>query len=84
MTVPLGERSYPIHIGEGLLQDAGWLGGLLPARKVAVVSNEIVAPLHAGAIHAARAGAETHDIVLPDGESHKTLATVSRDRKSVV
>jgi 3-dehydroquinate synthase len=78
MTVPLGERSYPIHIGEGLLQDAGWLGGLFPARKVAVVSNEIVAPLHAGAIHAARAGAETHDIVLPDGESYKTLETVSR------
>ena len=78
MTVPLGERSYPIHIGEGLLQDAGWLGRLLPARKVAVVSNEIVAPLYAGAIHAARASNETHDIVLPDGESHKTLATVSR------
>jgi 3-dehydroquinate synthase len=78
LTVPLGPRSYPIHIGEGLLQDAAWLGALLPARKVAVVSNEIVAPLYAPLIHAARGGAETHDIVLPDGESCKTLATVSR------
>ncbi|MBU6377168.1 MAG: 3-dehydroquinate synthase [Gammaproteobacteria bacterium] len=78
MTVPLGERSYPIHIGDGLLRDPAWLGALLPARKVAVISNDIVAPLYAASIHAARAGAETHDIVLADGESQKTLTTVAR------
>ena len=78
MTVPLDERAYPIHVGAGLLRDSAWLASLLPARKVAIVSNDVVAPLYAAAIHAARAGAETHDIVLPDGESHKTLATVSK------
>ena len=78
MTVPLGERAYPIHVGAGLLRESTWLGGLLRARKVAIVTNEVVAPLYAAAIHAARAGEETHDIVLPDGESHKTLATVSK------
>jgi 3-dehydroquinate synthase len=77
MTVPLGERSYPIYIGEGLLGDVAWMGGLLKARKVAVVSNEVVAPLYAAAIHAARHGAETHDIILPDGEAHKSLVTAS-------
>ena len=78
LQVSLGERTYPIHIGDGLLRDAAWLGSLLPARKVAVVTNNIVGPLLAQTIHAARQGAETHDIVLPDGESQKTLATVSR------
>jgi len=78
MTVPLGERSYPIYIGEGLLRDAAWVGELLKARKTAVLSNDVVAPLYADAIHAARSGAETHDIILPDGEVHKTLATASK------
>jgi 3-dehydroquinate synthase len=78
LTVELGARAYPIHIGAGLLRDAGGLGALLPARKVAVVTNSTVAPLYASLVHAARAGRETHDIVLPDGESHKSLATVSK------
>ena len=77
LVVELGARSYPIHIGADLLRDAEWLATLLSARKVAIVTNVTVAPLHAAAIHAARAGRETIDVVLPDGESHKTLATVS-------
>ena len=76
LLVELGERSYPIHIGAGLLEDSAWLAGVLSARKVAIVSNTTVAPLYAAAVHKARAGRETHDIVLPDGETHKTLATL--------
>ncbi|NDE01311.1 MAG: 3-dehydroquinate synthase [Gammaproteobacteria bacterium] len=78
LLVDLGERSYPIHIGAGLLADSAWLAGVLSARKVAIVSNTTVAPLYAAAVHTARAGRETHNIVLPDGEAHKTLATFSR------
>jgi 3-dehydroquinate synthase len=78
LLVDLGERSYPIHIGADLLADSSWLAGVLSARKVAIVSNTTVAPLYAAAVHTARAGRETHDIVLPDGEAHKTLATFSR------
>ena len=77
LTVELGARAYPIHIGAGLLSDAAWLGRLLPARKVAIVTNTTVAPLYAPCIHAARHGRETHDIVLPDGEAYKTLATMT-------
>ncbi|MBU3671533.1 MAG: 3-dehydroquinate synthase [Sinobacteraceae bacterium] len=84
LLVDLGERSYPIHIGAGLLEDSAWLAGALSARKVAVVSNTTVAPLYAAAVHAARAGRETHDIVLPDGEAHKTLGTFSRIIDSLV
>ena len=51
LLVELGERSYPIHIGAGLLEDSAWLAGVLSARKVAVVSNTTVAPLYAAAVH---------------------------------
>lgn len=77
MTVPLGERSYPIYIGDELLRDITWLGEVLKARKAAIVTNDVVAPLYAASIHAARAGAETYDIILPDGEKQKTLANIS-------
>ena len=84
LTVPLGDRSYPIYIGEGLLHNAALLAALLPARQVAVVTNDIVGPLYAPRLQAARAAAvgtaavPLLEIVLPDGERHKTLPTVSR------
>ena len=81
LTVPLGDRSYPIHIGDGLLGDPALLAAVLPARRVAVVTNDIVGPLYAPRLQAtwAAAGATPLlEIVLPDGERHKTLPTVSR------
>jgi 3-dehydroquinate synthase len=81
LTVGLGDRSYPIHVGDGLLADAAWFGSLLGARQVAVVTNEIVGPLYASRVHAARAAAGAPpplEVVLPDGERHKTLDTVAR------
>lgn len=79
LTVALAERSYPIHIGSGLLTDATLLRGMLEARKVAIVSNTTVAPLYAAPLHAARRDrGETIDIVLPDGETHKNLDTLGR------
>ncbi len=81
LTVPLGDRSYPIHIGDGLLGDTALLAAVLPARRVAVVTNDIVGPLYLPRLQAtwAAAGATPLlEIVLPDGERHKTLPTVSR------
>ena len=81
LTVPLGDRSYPIHIGDGLLGDTALLAAMLPARRVAVVTNDIVGPLYLPRLQAtwAAAGATPLlEIVLPDGERHKTLPTVSR------
>ncbi|MFM8495976.1 MAG: 3-dehydroquinate synthase, partial [Planctomycetia bacterium] len=88
LTVGLGDRSYPIFIGDGLLGDAALLGGLLAgprsARKIALVTNDIVGPLHAPRLQAAwtaargAAAAPRLEVVLPDGERHKTLDTVSR------
>jgi 3-dehydroquinate synthase len=73
IVVALGERSYPIHVGPGLLGDAALYR--LTAKQVLVVTNDIVAPLYLPRVQAALAGRDVATVVLPDGERHKTLAT---------
>lgn len=78
LNVDLGERSYPIHIGSGLLgREALWRKHI-HGRQVLVVSNEVVAPLYLDAVLAALDGLKADTLILPDGESHKTLGTVSQ------
>ena len=74
LTVELGERSYPIHIGTGLVADAALYRPHVQGRLAAIVTNTTVEPLHAGAVESAlrAAGARTLRVVLPDGEDHKT------------
>jgi 3-dehydroquinate synthase len=71
--VALGSRSYPIHIGRGLLAHAELIRPHLPQPRTAVVTNEIVAPLYLGALQAAleQAGVSVLAITLPDGEARK-------------
>lgn len=71
LTVSLGQRSYPIHIGPGAL------AAHLPAaasgyRQAFVISNEIVAPLYLEATRAALGDREIHTYILPDGEQTKS------------
>ncbi|MFP4147162.1 MAG: 3-dehydroquinate synthase [Halorhodospira sp.] len=73
--VELGERSYPIYIGEGLLGQQGLLNEHVAGERALLVSNETVAPLYAD--HLA-IGAEAASLILPDGERYKTLATCER------
>ena len=64
---------YPVRIGSGVLAEADrWLTG----RKVALVSDEVVAPLHAGRLTTAlqQAGREVHLLTVPAGEAAKSLA----------
>jgi 3-dehydroquinate synthase len=78
LRLALGERSYPIHIGSGLLARADLIVPLLGRKTVAIVSNTTIAPLFmervAGAL--AREGVEVVRIVLPDGEEHKDWRTL--------
>ncbi|MCC5867600.1 MAG: 3-dehydroquinate synthase [Gammaproteobacteria bacterium] len=74
LQVNLGDRSYPIHIGPGLLARRGLLAGLVPGNDVLLVSNETVAPLYMKAALGGFAGKRVGTLVLPDGEAHKTLA----------
>jgi len=76
LQVELGERSYPIHIGSGLLRDPQWLTPHLAGRQVLVVSNETVAPLYLQAITAVLTEHQVETLVLPDGESYKNLDTL--------
>ena len=78
LRIELGERSYPILIGPGLMDDAGLMDEAVAARDVLVVSNVTVAPLYLGRLERALAGRRVAASVLPDGERHKTLDTVAR------
>jgi 3-dehydroquinate synthase len=78
LTIDLGARSYPIHIGAGLLTDRGRLEAGLPGGPLLVVSNDTVAPRYLPRVRAALAGRTLHECVLPDGERYKTLATLAR------
>ena len=74
--VELGERSYSIRIGSGLLASID----VVPAGACVIVSNETVAPLYAGLLATAleSRGKKVDTIVLPDGESFKDWATLQR------
>ena len=77
LSVSLGERSYPIYIGQNLLSDAGFLQEIVAERSVAIVSNETVAPLYMDALVNALGDRVKVKVLLPDGEQHKTLDTLS-------
>jgi 3-dehydroquinate synthase len=78
LRVELGSRSYPILIGQGLLAERGPFEQHLSARDLLVVSNTVVAPLYLGALEASLRPRRVVAVILPDGESHKTLANVAR------
>jgi 3-dehydroquinate synthase len=75
LQVALGERSYPIHIGSGLLARAELYAPHVRERRAAIVTNSTVAPLYAARLEAALA-ATCQRIVLPDGEAHKDWRTL--------
>ncbi len=76
--VNLGSRSYPIYIGAGALRLKEAFDQVIPAREVLVITNTTVGPLYAAAVTQALAPRRCLEVSLPDGESHKTLANVSR------
>lgn len=79
LSVDLGDRSYPIYIGSGLLAQAELIAQHLPQKRVMVVSNTTVAPLYLDALtHALAAhGVSIVPLVLPDGEVHKNWQTLN-------
>ncbi len=78
--VEMGSRSYPIHIGAGLLSRAELIARSLRHKRAAIITNVTVAPLHLPPLKRAleSAGVEVVVITLPDGESHKNWETLSR------
>ena len=80
LTVDLGERSYPIHIGPGLLEQAEWLLPHLAQKRVAIVTNTTVAPLYLEKFSRPlrAAGVDIMPIILPDGEEYKDWQTLNQ------
>ena len=81
LTVQLGDRSYPIHIGPGLLGAGDRIAETLPAPRAVVVTNEVVGPLYEAPLSTGLEGAGVEvlgSLRLPDGEQYKTLATLER------
>ena len=76
--VDLGSRSYPIFIGAGAMRLKDALDQVIPARDVLIVTNTTVGPIYSAALTAALAPRRCLEVSLPDGETHKTLANVSR------
>jgi 3-dehydroquinate synthase len=79
LEVALGERSYPIHIGKGLLTRADLLLPHLKRKQVAIVSNTTVAPLYMATLANTlkQAGVGVIEIILPDGEAYKNDETLN-------
>lgn len=78
LNVELGERSYPIFIGEGLL-DQGLMNAYIRGRQVMIVSNETVAPLYLEQLKASLDSAwKIDEVILPDGEQFKDLNHLNR------
>jgi 3-dehydroquinate synthase len=71
--VELGERSYPIWIGTGLLRSRECVRKAVTARQVLVVTNETVAPLYLSRVLAHLDDRTVRQVILPDGEAYKTL-----------
>ena len=73
LSVALAERTYPIHIGAGLLDQTALLLAHLKHKRVAIVSNTTVAPLYLERVAKPlrEAGVDVVEIILPDGEQYK-------------
>lgn len=77
LTVDLGDRSYPIHIGQGLL-DQGLMNPFIKGRQVMIVSNETIAPLYLDRLKQSLGSElEIAECILPDGEQYKNLDQIN-------
>ena len=77
VVVELGNRSYPIYIGAGLLQRAADLIGTRLSEQTLVVSNTIVAPLYLETLLDGLTGIQARTLIVEDGERLKTAETMN-------
>lgn len=82
LTVSLGERSYPIFVGDVGFSDPSKLAeGLAPylkSNQVAIITNETIAPLYLQQVQSALGNRQVDVFQMPDGESYKSLDTYAQ------
>ncbi len=74
LNLDLGTRSYPIYIESGLINKAGLFSSHIRAKRVCIVTNDIVAPLYLDSLKAKLTDYIVDEVILPDGEAEKSLA----------
>ena len=78
VNVELAERSYKVYIGSGFLGNQHAAFDLPDGGTALIVSNQTVAPLYLDSLKDSLSTANVHSLVLPDGESYKTMAYWSK------
>lgn len=79
LQVALGARSYPIYIGQGILENSELYTAHIRGKEVLIVTNETVAPLYLQSLENALAEQfRVASVILPDGEHYKTLSVMNR------
>jgi 3-dehydroquinate synthase len=78
LSVALGSRAYPIHIGSGLISRAELYAPHLAGGSAAIVTDGVVAPLYLETVRLALRGARVAEIVVPHGEQAKSWETLNR------
>jgi len=77
LSVELGDRRYPIFIGENLLDRPDLVTPYVKGKQVLIVTNETVAPLYLESCQKVFTDFDVASVVLPDGEEYKTLETLN-------
>lgn len=78
LSVDLGERSYPIYIGQALFRKADLIRQHVHGKQILIVSNVTVAPLYLQAVKDMLSGFNVQQVILPDGEQYKNLDVLNQ------
>ena len=78
LTVNLGDRSYPIFIGKGLLDQPELILPYIHGKQVMVITNKTIAPLYLKKTLSLFSAHQCHHLILPDGEAYKNLETFNQ------
>ena len=78
LKVSLGDRSYPIYIGEGLVDQQEYFSAHIKGDDVFVVTNTTVAPLYLHRVLDQLSEYRCETAILPDGEPYKSLDTANQ------
>lgn len=77
LNVDLGDRSYPILIGEELLQTDNLFQPYIHGKQVLIVTNETIAPIYLKRVKDRLSSYQVDTVILPDGEKYKNLETLN-------
>ncbi len=77
LTVDLADRSYPIFIGQSLINQSELFAPYIKGKQVMIVTNTTVAPLYLDQVKSALTEYDVDEVILPDGEEFKNLETLN-------